>query len=225
MEAVLFVSLLALSGLAWGIVYVAAIRAGLRDKTYAMPLFALGLNLSWEALYAVVSLTTGGEVLFQGFIDALWAVLDCGILYTYLRYGRFGTRWIFTTWTVAALVVSFALQLLFLNEFGQRMGSAYSAFLQNLLMSILFINMFVTRRGSSGQSLLIAVAKWIGTLAPTIAFGVLGHSVFFLVTGVLCSLFDLAYIAMLASPDVITALFPVPPVERRVTADSGKSTW
>jgi hypothetical protein len=196
----LFVSLLAVSGLAWGVVYVAAIRAGMRDRTYAMPLFALGLNLSWEALYAVVSLATGGEVLFQGVIDALWAVLDCGILVTYLRYGRFGTRWVFGTWTVGALVTSFVLQLLFLHEFGSRMGSAYSAFLQNLLMSILFINMFVTRRGASGQSLLIAVAKWIGTLAPTIAFGVLGHSVFFLVCGALCTLFDLAYIGLLARP-------------------------
>src|ERR1041384_7184174 len=118
----LFVSLLALSGLGWGVVYVAAIRAGMRDKTYAMPLFALGLNLSWEALYAVVSLATGGEVLFQGVIDALWAVLDCGILVTYLRYGRFGTRWVFGTWTVGALVTSFVLQLLFLHEFGSRMG-------------------------------------------------------------------------------------------------------
>jgi hypothetical protein len=196
----LFVSFLALSGLAWGVVYIAAIRAGMRDKTYAMPLFALGLNLSWEALYAVVSLATGGEVLFQGVIDALWAVLDCGILVTYLRYGRFGTRWVFGTWTVGALVTSFVLQLLFLHEFGSRMGSAYSAFLQNLLMSILFINMFVTRRGAAGQSLLIAVAKWIGTLAPTIAFGVLGHSVFFLVCGALCTLFDLAYIGLLARP-------------------------
>ena len=206
----LFVSLLALSGLAWGIVYVAAIRAGMRDKTYAMPLFALGLNLSWEALYAVVSLATGGEVLFQGVIDALWAVLDCGILYTYLRYGRFGTRWVFTTWTVLALGTSVALQLVFLNEFGSRMGSAYSAFLQNLLMSILFINMFVTRRGPAGQSLLIAVAKWIGTLAPTIAFGVLGHSVFFLVCGALCTLFDLAYIALLARPASLTFLVGAP---------------
>lgn len=202
----LFVSLLALSGLSWGVVYIAAIRAGMRDQTYAMPLFALGLNLSWEALYAVVSLATGGEVLFQGVIDALWAVLDCGILYTYLRYGRFGPRWVFGTWTVLAVGTSFVLQLLFLHEFGSRMGSAYSAFLQNLLMSILFINMFVTRRGAAGQSLLIAVAKWIGTLAPTIAFGVLGHSVFFLVCGALCTLFDLAYIGLLARPATI-ALF------------------
>jgi hypothetical protein len=38
-------------------------------------------------------------------------------------------------------------------------------------MSGLFIAMFVARRGPRGQSILLAVAKWIGTLAPTILFG------------------------------------------------------
>ena len=44
----------------------------------------------------------------------------------------------------------------------------------------------------------IAVAKWIGTLAPTIVFGVHEDSAFILTLGVLCSVVDLAYIALLA---------------------------
>jgi hypothetical protein len=64
------------------------------------------------------------------------------------------------------------------REFGVRVGVGYSAFLQNLLMSVLFIDMFVKRGGREGQSLTIAVNKWIGTLAPTILFGVLGNGGF-----------------------------------------------
>ena len=64
-------------------------------------------------------------------------------------------------------------------------------------MSVLFIAMFVARRGSRGQSLVIAVAKWIGTLAPTILFGALAGSAFILGIGLLCSVFDLAYIGLL----------------------------
>jgi hypothetical protein len=64
-------------------------------------------------------------------------------------------------------------------------------------MSVLFIAMFVARRGPRGQSIVIAVAKWIGTLAPTILFGVLGGSTFIVSVGLLCSVFDLAYIALL----------------------------
>ncbi|SIR18998.1 hypothetical protein SAMN05444858_10758 [Micromonospora avicenniae] len=199
----MFLFLLALSGLAWSIVYVDAVRVGLRDRTYAMPLFALGLNLCWEVLNAIVALPGDGR--FQGVIDVCWAALDIGILYTYFRYGRrYWPRsvpsWIFFGWTLLVIAASLLLQLLFMHEFGTRTGPAYAAFLQNLLMSVLFIHMFVARRGAEGQSLLIAVAKWIGTLAPTIAFGVLGHSVFLLAIGVLCGVFDLIYIGMMLWP-------------------------
>ena len=85
-----------------------------------------------------------------------------------------------------------------------RVGAGYSAFLQNLLMSVLFIDMLVRRASREGQSLLIAVSKWLGTLAPTILFGVIGEagfpqgSVFIVIIGSLCSVFDLIYIFMLA---------------------------
>jgi hypothetical protein len=45
-------------------------------------------------------------------------------------------------------------------------------------MSILFIGMLVRRRSREGQSLTIAVNKWIGTLAPTALYGVLGEGGF-----------------------------------------------
>ena len=50
----------------------------------------------------------------------------------------------------------------------------------------------------------IAVNKWIGTLAPTIVYGVLGEggfprgSLLILTAGIFCSVFDLIYIRMLA---------------------------
>jgi hypothetical protein len=37
-----------LSGLAWTIVYAEGIRLGFRDRTYAIPLAALGLNFAWS---------------------------------------------------------------------------------------------------------------------------------------------------------------------------------
>ncbi|MCY1239986.1 hypothetical protein D9M72_528120 [compost metagenome] len=79
-------------------------------------------------------------------------------------------------------------------EFGWDQASRYAAFLQNLLMSGLFIAMFVARGGPRGQSMLIAVGKWIGTLAPTVVFGWFGNSPLILGLGALCSVFDLAYI-------------------------------
>jgi hypothetical protein len=64
-------------------------------------------------------------------------------------------------------------------------------------MSVLFIGMFIARKGSEGQTLLIAIAKWLGTLAPTILFGIYEQSLFITVLGLLCSVFDIIYIGML----------------------------
>jgi hypothetical protein len=190
------------SGLAWTIVYIEAIRLGFRYKTYAIPVAALGLNIAWEWTYAVQGLANDPQV--QAWINLVWALADVVILYTFFRFGRrefpaFVTRGLFIAWGVAIVVASFLIQWLFIVEFGLAgtKSAQYSAFLQNLLMSGLFIAMFVARRGPRGQSLVIAVAKWLGTLAPTILFGFLADSLFVIGIGLLCSVFDIAYIGLL----------------------------
>ncbi|MGW3622311.1 transmembrane-type terpene cyclase [Streptomyces sp. NPDC000880] len=203
--------LTAISGLAWTIVYIDAIRIGFRQKTYAMPMAALGLNFAWESVYAVRSLTEA--VSLQGLVNLVWALADIAIVYTFFAFGRaefprFVTRTMFTVWGVLLFGASYAVQWLFLAEFGDN-AARYSAFLQNLLMSGLFIAMFVARRGLRGQTLTIAIAKWLGTLAPTILIGVLDNSPFILGIGILCSVLDLVYIGLAvwakAHPDALAA--------------------
>lgn len=43
----------------------------------------------------------------------------------------------------------------------------------------------------------LAVAKWIGTLAPTILFGWISYNPYVLVFGIFCSVFDLIYIGLI----------------------------
>jgi hypothetical protein len=196
------ISLTIVSGLAWTIVYIESIRLGFRDKTYAMPVAALGLNIAWETIYGIHGLT--GAIDAQTIIDLLWAAADVVIVYTFFRFGRaelptFVTRPTFNAWGVLIFATAYTLQALFIAEFGWAAGARYSAFLQNLLMSGLFIAMLVARRGTRGQSMVIAVAKWLGTLAPTILIGVLGGLPFIIGIGLLCGVFDLIYIAMLWS--------------------------
>ena len=188
------------SGVAWTVVYAEAIRLGFRQRTYAIPAAALALNFAWEAIYASRSVATG--ISAQGVFNIVWGLADVLIVYTFLRFGRaelpsWVTRPLFLAWAVLLGVTSFAVQLLFVAEFGWDDATKYAAFLQNLLMSGLFIAMFVSRGGPRGQSLVIAVAKWIGTLAPTIVYGGYGNSPLILGLGTLCSVFDLAYIALL----------------------------
>ena len=183
---ILFLALL--SGVAWTVVYVDAIRVGFRDRTYAIPVAALALNIAWESIYAVRSLTDGPDV--QGVVNLVWFVADAVIVWTFL------TRPLFAGWALLMLIMGYAVQLMFVAEFGWRDAPVYAAFLQNLLMSVLFIAMLVARGGTRGQTLTIAVAKWIGTLAPTLTFGVIHGSPFVLGVGVLCSVFDLVYIGL-----------------------------
>ena len=124
------------------------------------------------------------------------------ILYTYFKFGKKEWKnkpqkhW-FIPWSILGLVCCFTLQIVFIVEFGGEMASEYSAFLQNLLMSILFIDMLWKRGSLEGQSILLAVSKWLGTLAPTILMGILTYNALVLVCGIFCSLFDLLYIGML----------------------------
>ena len=137
-----------------------------------------------------------------GVFNIAWGLADIVIVFTFLKFGRaelpgWVTRRLFIGWALLLGVTSFAVQLLFVAEFGWDDASRYAAFLQNLLMSGLFIAMFVARGGRRGQTLLISVAKWIGTLAPTIVFGWYGNSPLILGVGILCSIFDLVYIWLL----------------------------
>lgn len=197
-----------LSGIGWVIVYEECIRLGIQQKTYAMPFWALGLNFAWELIYTVSDIFLGahgpleGMNLVQAAANAAWVCLDVVILTTYFRYGK--KEWpgqidgrLFMPWSILGLTCCFALQLVFIAEFGFVMAAQYSAFLQNLLMSVLFIAMYVRRGGIKGQSLLLAAAKWIGTLAPTILMGVLTLNWVVLVCGIFCSVFDMIYIGLL----------------------------
>jgi len=195
-----------ISGICWTIVYVEGIRVGVRDRSYAIPYYALALNISWELIHAIYGFRSGTSL--QAVINAVWFVLDVGILYTYFKFGRryfarYQRSYGFAAWSVLGLGTAFCIEYAFVREFGVGKGAGYSAFLQNLLMSILFIQMLAQRGKAEGQSMSIAVSKWIGTLAPAIQFGLIGEQPFpngsflILTLGVLCSVFDLIYIRML----------------------------
>lgn len=195
------------SGICWTVVYLDGIRLGIKDRSYAIPFYALALNISWELLQAIYGLQAAISV--QTIVNCVWLGFDFGILYTFFKYGRkyfpqrLPANW-FIGWSFLGLITALCVEFAFVREFGVAIGAGYSAFLQNLLMSVLFIDMLVKRGNREGQSMTIAFNKWIGTLAPTILFGILGAGGFrngsflILVLGLGCSLFDLIYMWLLS---------------------------
>jgi hypothetical protein len=187
------------SGISWTIVYLAIIYRGFKDKACGMPFFALALNLTWEFIY---SFLLGGELSLQLVINIIWFFFDVVILYTYFRYGRkefpntVDPKW-FVPWSVWVLAVGFVTQYFTALEFPGLPGAMYSAFVINLVMSVLFITMLVRRDSVEGQSMGIAVFKWLGTAAPTLLFYLVSGSNLVLVLGIVIFVFDVIYIGML----------------------------
>jgi hypothetical protein len=205
-----FITILTLiSGISWSIVYIDLIRRGFKDRTYGMPLFVLALNIAWEFVFAFV---TGFRISVQKIVNVVWFVLDAVIVYTYFKFGRkdFPKEYqkYFIPWSVAAFVLGFAVIYAMAIELGEDWAARYSAFAQNLLMSVLFILMLVRRNNVDGQSMTIAIFKWIGTLAPTIQFYGQTGSIMILVFGVGCFIYDLIYIWLLRNKFIELGLNP-----------------
>lgn len=191
-----------ISGIGWCIVYEECIRLAVTQKTYAMPFWALAMNITWEGIYSFTDLKFDMGV--QAIVNLLWFFLDIVILMTYFKYGKKEwdkdkESWTFYAWSILGIVAMFLVQMAFYVEFGTagHLSAQYSAFIQNLIMSLAFINMLHKRNSTEGQSLLLAVAKWIGTLAPTITMGIMATNYVVLACGLLCTVYDVMYIILL----------------------------
>jgi hypothetical protein len=202
MDDLLALFLSIVSGISWTIVYISAIRIGFKDKTYAIPVLALALNFAWELIYGLGGVITNPKSL-QSWINLTWGFADTVIVYNYFTFGKSEfpaslTRRIFLAGSVLIFVLAFVVQAAFIVQFEDK-APIYAAFLQNSLMSGLFIGMFVAREGVRGQNLTIAVAKCIGTLAPTIFFGVITFIPLVVIVGVVCFVLDTVYIGLIAN--------------------------
>ena len=157
----------ALSSGFWTLTYLLIIRQGRRDRTYGMPLPALGANLSWELIFLVVTLAHGVHDARLAMLLP-WTLLEVGIVAQCLRYGRdeFSHPLIvrhFPLVVAGTIAVAFATLLAFVIAVDDAIGW-YAAFGQNLMMSILFVAMLLRRRSLRGQSMAIAISKLLGTL-------------------------------------------------------------
>jgi hypothetical protein len=201
-DPILDTGLKAVCGICWTIAYLAMIRKGFAEKTYCMPAIALFLNFAWEATFAfIMPFVYGIDMGVQLPINIAWFLCDALIFCTYLLYGpkyfpkSIGKRR-FLPLTGLGLAAALAFVLLMSLELSDFIGM-YSAFIINLMMSVLFIDMLVKRGSAEGQSMSIAITKWIGTLAISVYFFLRFGSPLVLYLGAASCVFDLIYIALL----------------------------
>lgn len=150
------------SGLAWTATYLLIIWTNRREKTYGMPIAALGANLGWEFLFSFVRPGDGMQLV----VNYVWFGFDVAILGLVIAYGprefRFLPRWGFLAMLASVLVMGYLGVDLVSRQFDHGLAT-FAAFGQNLMMSGLFLSMLIARGSTRGQSVWIALAKGVGT--------------------------------------------------------------
>lgn len=171
-----YAGLQTVGALCWTMTYILSIRQGFRDKVYAIPIVALWANWSWEFIYTFLRPPAHHDPQLARVnlvCNLLWFLLNCGILWTALWYGRAQfpevSVPVYYFFFAVGLATAFGVVYTLGDEFKDPFG-ARAAFGMNLLMSAGFIMMFHARRGLLGQSLEIAVFKFLGTSLASVAF-------------------------------------------------------
>src|SRR5580700_3376920 len=71
----------------WFLAYVVVLRQGFVQKTYGIPFLAICLNVTWEFMASFVW-NHPVEIPVLVWLDRAGLLLDLGIVYTLLRFGR-----------------------------------------------------------------------------------------------------------------------------------------
>jgi hypothetical protein len=156
--------------LCWLVAYFGIVYRGFKDRTYGVPMAALAANLCWEGIYSFVlhPFSDTGHIL-----SIPWFCIDLIIAAQCFRYGpndvegtflRVHFRVIFAS----AVAVTFPIMYFSFKEFNDWYGE-YTGAGDAFMMSVLFIALLTGRKGVGGQSMYIAVSKWLGTFLAYIA--------------------------------------------------------
>lgn len=162
--------------LLWTVVYILAIRLGVKARTYAIPMVAIGLNVNWEVVHTIVH----PPALFANLVaNLIWLGFDLLIVLQLIRYGRGSqriepVRRFFAVVIVGTLAMALAGHITFYthitaNSIFPDKDGVVSAFVINLVMSILFVSMYFGRPDGEGLSKPIAWLKMLGTAAISFA--------------------------------------------------------
>lgn len=153
------------SGIFWSLCYVLLIRRAALDQAHAMPLAPLCLNLAWEFIFGFVH----PQAAPMNYVSMVWCGIDVIILWQYVRYGRaefpksLPKSWFFP---VLGLSLTAALMgVLTLTRELKDWDGNYSGWGGQLVNSIAMISLLAKRGNVRGQSLYIALTRFIGSLA------------------------------------------------------------
>ncbi|WP_332990339.1 transmembrane-type terpene cyclase [Scytonema sp. PRP1] len=158
------------SGVFWLLAYVGMIWRGFKDKLLGTPMLAISGNLAWELTFAFLYPTPSKSIQYGA---TFWFLIESILAWQCFLYGykdyksqfiKKNFSVIFVTLTAIMLLVTVLLTYQFNDSIG-----VYTGLAANALLSFFLIDLLIRRDDVCGQSLCIAVSKWIGSLAFALA--------------------------------------------------------
>lgn len=165
----LYFGLLLIFNAYWFITYALVIRRGYIEKTFAIPMISLCLNLAWDISGAfILPSPLIQEILNIGFVIANTIITIQLFLYWRSDFKDLKATEFWYFW-VMAIAFSFCIILIGSVELNDP-GIYKVGFIDNFINSALFIVMFYRRDGLLGQSIYIGLSKMIGTAAVSLSW-------------------------------------------------------
>ena len=162
MTIVTFLALL--SGIFWTITYLLILQKSRQDRIVGMPMVALCMNIAWEFIFSFIYPSDGPQL----YVNYVWVSFDLIIVRQYLNlnksaFAKYLPKKLFYPAFCSVLAIGFFNMLFATTELGTKLGSHYTAFEINLIMSVLFVYLLLSADRTQGQSIYIAATKMIGT--------------------------------------------------------------
>jgi hypothetical protein len=129
-----------------------------------MPMVALCMNIAWEFIFSFIYPSDKPQL----YVNYIWFCFDLVIVTQYLKlnqaaFAEYLPEKLFYPAFCSVLAIGFFNMLFATTELGTLLGSHYTAFEINLIMSVLFIYLLLLSDRTQGQSIYIATTKMLGT--------------------------------------------------------------
>jgi hypothetical protein len=153
-----------LSGIFWTITYLLILHRSIQDRVIGMPMVALCMNIAWEFIFSFVYPSDKPQL----YVNYVWFCFDLVIVRQYLNlnqaaFAKYLPKKLFYPAFCSVLAIGFFNMLFATTELGTILGSHYTAFEINLIMSVFFVYLLLSSDRAQGQSVAIAASKMIGT--------------------------------------------------------------
>lgn len=153
-------------GVLWLVAYGLIIRRGFLDKTYGMPLVPLCMNFSYEIAFGFI----WPDDFPTNVVNIIWSGIDAILVYQYLRFGlkewpaHYPRRLFYPTFATV-LIMAFTGIVTLTVDTNDYHGGNLTGWGAQLMLSAGSIYMLLRRDSPRGQSVYIALARSLGTLA------------------------------------------------------------